>query len=64
MCQPDLWKFAGREPSLGEMMNDPLVHLVMARDNLSAHAVGQEMAQAKATLQNARFYTQPLRKVA
>ena len=64
MCQPDLWKYAGREPSLGEMLNDPIVHLVMARDNLTAHLVGQEMAQAQEMLRDARYYQEPLRKVA
>ena len=41
MTQEKNWAQAGIEPRLDEIMNDPIVHLVMARDNLNVDDVWQ-----------------------
>jgi len=38
------WSEAGEEPRLGDMLADPIVHLVMARDNLSRADVERAVA--------------------
>lgn len=41
------WAQAGQEPSLKEMMADPIVAMVMARDNLQADDVWKVVEKAK-----------------
>jgi hypothetical protein len=41
---------AGTEPRLSDVLADPLVHLVMRRDGVSAHALHQIVAEARAGL--------------
>ena len=47
------WSEAGEEPHLADVMSDPIVHLVMARDKLSwddmerAIARGQRMLRSR-----------------
>lgn len=38
------------EPSLGEIMHDPLIHLVMARDGLTTADVWPEMLRIRLAL--------------
>lgn len=44
------WMRSGEEPRLKDMLNDPIVELVMARDNLNANDVWQVVNQAKAQI--------------
>jgi len=50
---PRSWTEAGEEPSLAEILADPIVHLVMARDRLSradldrAVAYGQRLLRSR-----------------
>lgn len=41
------WSQRGEEPNLEELLNDPIVELVMARDNLKADDVIQVVQKAK-----------------
>ena len=47
------WPSDGTEPSLEDVMLDPLVHLVMRRDGLSADAVWVALRRAQRRLQAA-----------
>jgi hypothetical protein len=47
MCKPEQWKQAGLEPTLAEVMADPIVHLVMARDGIHAAQVAEAVSQAR-----------------
>jgi hypothetical protein len=46
-----LWRNAGEEPDLADVLGDPLVHLVMRRDGVSLGQLEAVIAQARATLQ-------------
>ncbi len=46
-----LWPSDGTEPSLEDVMVDPLVHLVMQRDGLNVDAVWAALRQAQRRLQ-------------
>ncbi|WP_167730358.1 hypothetical protein [Terasakiella sp. SH-1] len=41
------WAQSGIEPSLKEMMKDPIIELIMARDNLKTDDVWQVVQNAK-----------------
>ncbi len=51
--KPQTWSEAGEEPSLTDVLADPIVHLVMARDRLSradldrAVAYGQRLLRSR-----------------
>ena len=45
---------AGIEPSLRELMNDPLTHAVMRRDNVTAHDLSSVVAKARARIRAAQ----------
>ncbi len=45
--RPDLWKYAGREPAIAAMLEDPIVRLVMQRDGLTADDVREVVARAR-----------------
>jgi len=49
MVETKKWTHAGEEPRLDEVMNDPIVHLVMARDNLKIDDVWQVVKNAQKT---------------
>jgi hypothetical protein len=44
------WSVAGQEPALGEILADPLVHLVMRRDGVSRAELERVIARAQAKL--------------
>jgi hypothetical protein len=44
------WSRAGVEPGLDELMNDPLVHLVMRRDHVAPPDVLKALARARGHL--------------
>jgi len=44
------WMRSGEEPRLRDMLNDPIVELVMARDNLKANDVWKVVNKAKAQI--------------
>lgn len=46
------WRCAGVEPALEEVLSDPMVALVMARDRLTADTVRSIAAQARRSLLN------------
>jgi hypothetical protein len=50
----DVWAEAGCEPSLAEVLDDPLVHLVMRRDGVELLQLRQIIAQAQAQLGQGR----------
>ncbi len=41
------WNGHGQEPRLQDMLNDPIVELVMARDNLNADDILKVVQEAK-----------------
>lgn len=43
-----------REPSLAEVLRDPIVHLVLARDGLTVETVREELRATAARLQARR----------
>ena len=45
------WTEAGQEPSLNEVMADPIVKLVMARDNLKQDDVWRVVEQARENME-------------
>ena len=51
MMSNRLWRKAGEEPDLAEVLADPLVHLVMRRDGVSRAQLEAVIAQAQAALQ-------------
>jgi hypothetical protein len=50
----DAWLAPGQEPSLAEMLADPLVHLVMRRDGVSRAELEAAIAAARRHDRNAR----------
>lgn len=44
------WRNAGKEPRLSEVLNDPIIHLVMRRDSVSFAELAAVIAQAQAAL--------------
>ena len=46
------WSQAGVEPTLSEMLADPIVHLVMARDGLSRADVERAVAHGQRQLRS------------
>ncbi len=46
----DSWSEAGREPRIEDLMADPIVHLVMRRDGLTANQVWHWIFQAQRRL--------------
>ena len=44
------WREAGHEPGLGEVLADPLVHLVMRRDGVTLPELEGVVAAARARL--------------
>jgi hypothetical protein len=42
------------EPRLDDMLEDPIVHLVLARDNLCVHEVRSQMHDARKRISEAR----------
>ncbi len=50
--KPD-WSGAGIEPALADVMNDPLVHLVMRRDSLTPDQVWSVVNAARRRLKRA-----------
>ncbi len=49
--KPD-WSKAGIEPTLAEVMNDPIVHLVMRRDSLTSDEVWSVVNAARRRLKH------------
>jgi len=45
-----LWRDAGEEPKLSDVLADPLIHLVMRRDGVSRAQLDAVIAQARAAL--------------
>ncbi len=41
------WSQRGEEPKLNELMSDPMVELIMARDNLEVNDVWKVVEKAK-----------------
>ena len=50
MMSNRLWRKAGEEPDLAEILADPLVHLVMRRDGVSLKELETVIARARAAL--------------
>jgi hypothetical protein len=46
------WSEAGEEPTLAEMLADPIVHLVMARDHLTRADVERAVSFGQRLLRN------------
>ncbi len=46
----DLWQEAGLEPSLSDVLRDPIIHQVMRRDGVSAEQLTAVIAQAQSGL--------------
>jgi hypothetical protein len=46
----DFWQKAGIEPALDDLLNDPIVALVMRRDNVSQDALFAIVTQAQTAL--------------
>ena len=62
--QADYW-VPGREPTLAEVLSDPIVHLVMRRDGISASDVRAAVRLGQARLHgNALGLLEELRKSA
>lgn len=49
------WAGAGLEPLLSEILSDPIVHLVMARDGLTPADVWPQLQAAQARLRTRRY---------
>lgn len=47
-----LWREAGEEPALAEVLTDPLVHLVMRRDGVSRAQLEAVIARAQMALRS------------
>jgi hypothetical protein len=45
-----LWRLAGDEPAIDEMIADPIVELVMRRDGVDEAALRRTLAEAGAAL--------------
>jgi hypothetical protein len=50
MTSNRLWRKAGEEPDLAEVLADPLVHLVMRRDGVSLAQLQSVIARARVAL--------------
>jgi hypothetical protein len=50
MTSNRLWRKAGEEPDLADVLADPLVHLVMRRDGVSLAQLESVIARARAAL--------------
>lgn len=50
MMSNRLWRNAGEEPDLADVLADPLVHLVMRRDGVSLAQLQSVIAHARAEL--------------
>ena len=50
MTSNRVWRTAGEEPDLAEVLADPLVHLVMRRDGVSFAQRVRVIAEARAAL--------------
>jgi hypothetical protein len=55
------WLEADREPTLVDVLADPLVHLVMRRDGVSMKELCNHIANARARLGFAKFGEGPCR---
>jgi hypothetical protein len=44
------WREAGQEPTLEQVLADPIVHLLMLRDGIELAALNAVIAQARAVL--------------
>jgi hypothetical protein len=55
------WLEAGCEPALGDLLADPVVHLVMRRDGVSMKELCNHIASAQARLGFGRFGRGPCR---
>jgi hypothetical protein len=49
-AQAQPWRFAGEEPPLGELLADPLLHLVMKRDGVTEAALQAVIEAARGKL--------------
>jgi hypothetical protein len=50
MMSNRLWRNAGEEPDLADVLADPIVHLVMRRDGVSLAQLQSVIARARAAL--------------
>jgi hypothetical protein len=50
MMSNRLWRKAGEEPDLADVLADPLVHLVMRRDGVTLAQLQNVIARARAAL--------------
>ena len=50
MSPRENWARAGVEPSLADLMHDPIVHLIMRRDNVAPSDLLKVVARARAHL--------------
>ena len=50
MMSNRLWRKAGEDPDLAEILADPLVHLLMRRDGVSRAQLEAVIAQARVAL--------------
>ena len=48
----DIWRQAGKEPAIEDMLADPLVHLVMQRDCVSIDQLRAVIVRAQVALRN------------
>ena len=48
--RPAEWECAGIEPRVGALMKDPIVHLLMQSDGVTAEEVGRGVDEARALL--------------
>ena len=53
MTDPDDWQESGVEPSLAEVMTDPIIHAVLRRDRLTVEQVLDALADVSGTLRPA-----------
>jgi len=45
------WTHSGEEPRLKDMLNDPIVEMIMARDNLQPNDIWQVVNKAREQMQ-------------
>ncbi|HMK67662.1 MAG TPA: hypothetical protein VK433_03865 [Stellaceae bacterium] len=50
----NLWRQAGKEPSIEEVLADPVVHSVMRRDSVSIDGLRAVIVRAQAALRSRR----------
>lgn len=46
----DVWRAAGKEPEIADVLADPVVHLVMRRDGVTSAQLRSVIAEAQALL--------------